>query len=78
MIVAECDLLRDEGELYAQRLRAEGGAMTFVQYPGMIHGFFTFPAALDAGRAAIADAGAALREALGGKPAAAVGAGSAT
>jgi len=38
----------------------------------MIHGFFTFPAAMDQGRKAIADAGAALREALGARPARAV------
>ena len=61
IIVAECDPLHDEGEAYAERLRAEGNAVTFVRYPGMIHGFFTFPAALDQGRQAIADAGTVLR-----------------
>jgi len=66
IIVAECDPLHDEGLAYAERLRAEGGTVTFVDYPGMIHGFFTFPAVLDAGRQAIADAGAALKEALHG------------
>jgi acetyl esterase len=64
VIVAECDPLHDEGEAYAERLRAEGGVATLVRYPGMIHGFFTFPAALDRGRQAIADAGAVLRDAL--------------
>jgi acetyl esterase len=71
VIVAECDPLADEGAAYAQRLRAEGVSVTFVSYPGMIHGFFTFPAVLDAGRRAIADAGAVLREALGVKTGAA-------
>jgi len=77
IIVAECDPLHDEGEAYGERLRAEGGTVTFVRYPGMIHGFFTFPAALDQGRQAIADAGAALRSALGAAASSAVGAGSA-
>lgn len=65
IIVAECDPLFDEGEEYAKRLEAEGVPVTFVAYPGMIHGFFTFPAALDQGRQAIRDAGAALAQALG-------------
>jgi acetyl esterase len=64
VIVAECDPLHDEGIAYAERLRTEGGTVALVDYPGMIHGFFTFPAALDAGRQAIQDAGAALRAAL--------------
>jgi acetyl esterase len=65
IIVAECDPLHDEGIAYGERLRAEGGTATVVDYEGMIHGFFTFPAALDRGRRAIADAGAALRSAFG-------------
>lgn len=73
IIVAECDPLHDEGEAYGERLRAEGGTATLVRYPGMIHGFFTFPAALDQGRQAISDAGAALRTALAA-PASPVGA----
>jgi acetyl esterase len=77
IIVAECDPLHDEGEAYGERLRAEGGTATFVRYAGMIHGFFTFPAALDQGRQAIVDAGAALRAALGATASSAVGAGSA-
>jgi acetyl esterase len=69
VIVAECDPLHDEGVAYAERIRAEGGVATLVDYPGMIHGFFTFPAVLPQGRQSIQDAGAALREALGGTPA---------
>ena len=64
VMVAECDPLHDEGHAYAERLRAHGVHVTFVEYPGMIHGFFTFPAVIDGGRKAIADAGAVLREAL--------------
>jgi acetyl esterase len=67
VIVAECDPLHDEGVAYAERIRAEGGVATVVDYPGMIHGFFTFPAALTQGRQAIEDAGAALRESLGAR-----------
>ena len=61
VIVAECDPLRDEGEAYYRRLVAEGVPATFAEYPGTIHGFFTFPAVLDQGRKAIVDASAVLR-----------------
>jgi acetyl esterase len=47
VILGGCDLLRDEGRLYAERLRAAGVAADDVCYPGQPHGFinFMFPAA---------------------------------
>jgi acetyl esterase len=69
VIVAECDPLRDEGEAYYERLKAEGVPATFAEYPGMIHGFFTFPAVLDLGRKAVEDAGAVLSRTFGTQPA---------
>jgi len=40
IITAEYDLLKDEADRYALRLRAAGCQATTICYPGMIHGFF--------------------------------------
>ena len=64
VITAEFDPLRDEGEAYAQRLRAAGVATTSSRYDGMIHGFFGMPAVIDKGKQAISEASSALRAAF--------------
>jgi acetyl esterase len=50
VILGGCDVLRDEGRAYAQRLEEAGVDTTEVCYPGQPHGFvnFGFPAAKDA------------------------------
>jgi len=39
VVVAEHDPLRDEGREYAARLKADGVAVSFLEFPGQIHGF---------------------------------------
>ncbi len=65
VITAECDPLRDDGEAYADRLRELGIAARYKRYPGMFHGFMSFPGVLPEAAEAFEDAGSALREALG-------------
>lgn len=66
LIVDEADVLRDEGEAYAARLRAAGVEVTTVRYDGITHDFMMLNPLSDtrATRAAVAQAISILREAL--------------
>jgi acetyl esterase len=66
VITGEADVLRDEGEAYASKLRAAGVPVDAVRYQGIIHDFVMLNALRDthAANAAIALAIATLRAAL--------------
>lgn len=66
VITAEADVLRDEGEAYADKLREAGVPVTAVRYAGAIHDFVMLNAlrGTHAAEAAINQATAFLREAL--------------
>jgi acetyl esterase/lipase len=67
LCVDEADVLRDEGEAYAAKLRSAGVPVTTVRYDGTIHDFMMLNALSDtkAARAAIGQATAFLRAGLG-------------
>ena len=67
LLVDEADVLRDEGESYAAKLRAAGVPVTTVRYDGVVHDFMLLNAMSEAKatRAAIGQATAFLRDALG-------------
>jgi acetyl esterase len=58
------DVLRDEGETYARALEAAGVPVTLSRYDGAVHGFFRWIGKARIARAAVAEAGAALRAGL--------------
>jgi len=64
LITAEFDPLRDEGEDYANRLRAAGVAVLGRRYLGMIHGFVSMPYLTSMANRALADVAADIRAAL--------------
>lgn len=66
IITAGFDPLVDEGARYAERLRGAGVPVEYRCYEGTIHGFMSFPAALPAGREALALVADRVRAALSG------------
>ena len=64
VITAEFDPLRDEGEAYADRLRAAGVDVTQRRFDGQIHAFYSMPAAIPAGAEAVAQTVELLRKAF--------------
>ncbi|MGK4581874.1 alpha/beta hydrolase [Kitasatospora sp. HPMI-4] len=66
VITAEADVVRDEAEAYAAKLRTAGVPVTCVRYQGTIHAFVVLDAlrATGAARAALAQIVSTLREAL--------------
>jgi acetyl esterase/lipase len=67
VITGEADVLRDEGEAYANKLREAGVPVTAVRYQGIIHDFVMLNAlrGTQAAGAAIAQAIGTLRKAFG-------------
>jgi acetyl esterase len=68
LLVDEADVLRDEGEAYAAKLRLAGVPVTTVRYDGICHDFMSLNALSQASatRAAIAQAIAFFRQAFDG------------
>jgi acetyl esterase len=64
VLIAGCDPLSDEGEDYANRLRAAGVPVTLKRFEGLIHGFLTMGKVIPAADEAVADIAGALRVAF--------------
>jgi len=50
IITAQVDALRDDGRIYAEKLRKAGQDVTYIEYEGMIHGFMNFYMVLPEGK----------------------------
>ena len=59
------DPLRDEGEAYADRLRAAGNSVVLRRFPGLIHGFANMTAASRTSRDAMIEIAGSMRAMLG-------------
>lgn len=62
IINAEYDPLRDDGKLYAEKLKAAGVPVTRTVYSGTTHEFFGMGGAVEKARQAMAEATSALKE----------------
>jgi len=60
VITAEFDVLTDEGEAYANRLKQAGVPVSYVCFKGMIHAFFSLSSVVDRAKEAIKEASAGL------------------
>jgi acetyl esterase len=68
LYTAGFDPLRDEGEEYANRLRAEGNTVTLRRFPGYPHGFANVVGMGERLIGPIRETAAALRWSLAGRP----------
>jgi acetyl esterase len=59
-VIAGCDVLRDEAESYAERLRLAGVPVDILRYPGQLHGFWSYRGACDIPAAVNAEINASL------------------
>ncbi|HUC71630.1 MAG TPA: alpha/beta hydrolase [Stellaceae bacterium] len=66
VVTAQYDPLRDEGESYAEKLRAAGVATTLTRYPGVNHGFMFWVGVVDKAGAAMNEACEWLRGSFAG------------
>ena len=64
ILLPEADPLRDEGLLYAKRLKEAGVSAEAKVYAGMIHGFWQFGTLFQEASTATNDAARALRSAF--------------
>jgi acetyl esterase len=64
VITAGFDPLRDEGRAYAEALEAAGVAVTYRNYPGILHGFASLAGLMPAARAAYDEVAETLRALL--------------
>jgi acetyl esterase len=64
VLTAEFDPLCDEGEAYAEKMKAAGIPVEAKRYDGMVHGFILQTGAYDQGRKAVEHAVSALRKSL--------------
>jgi acetyl esterase len=64
VLTAECDVLRDEGEAYGERLRAAGVETTVHRYNNMMHGFIQFGSMIPEAHTAISEIAAELKAAF--------------
>lgn len=64
VLTAEYDVLRSDGEAYADRLEADGVAVARAHWAGMHHGFLRLPGVVARAGGAVDEVAAALRAAL--------------
>ena len=64
LVIAECDILRDQGLAYAEKLHAAGVPVEALVYHGIPHAFIAMAGTLESGLAALNDSAERLRQAF--------------